>query len=182
MGESGVPGEADTPGGTWRSLSHVDAAGRARMVDVTDKPWTQRRALAKCRVFLAEPSDAAGPDAKSPGEYTGGSWTDVAMTAKLAGIQAAKQTSRLVPLCHPLTVSHIDVRVTPREAGFDIEGEAQTVGPTGVEMEALTACAIAALSIVSAVHSRRVDARVEDLALWEKSGGRSGTWVRRAKV
>jgi cyclic pyranopterin monophosphate synthase len=179
MTGSDVPGEAEAPDDSRRSFSHVDAAGRARMVDVTDKPWTQRRALARCRVLFADPDNESGTGAKSSEEYTGGSWTEVAMTAKLAGMQAGKQTSRLVPLCHPLTVSHMDVRVTPRQAGFDIECEAQTVGPTGVEMEALTACAIAALSIVSAVHSRRTDARVEDLTLWEKSGGRSGTWVRR---
>lgn len=100
------------------------------------------------------------------------------MAARLAGIQAAKQTAGLIPLCHPLTVSHVDVRLSLALGGVDIESVAETTGPTGVEMEALTACAVAALTVVSALGPAHADVSIQELTLWEKSGGRSGTWLR----
>jgi cyclic pyranopterin phosphate synthase len=148
------------------------------MVDVTSKPWTRRKAVARCRVVF-------GVSATSD-ETTGGTdarndlapWIEVFDAARVAGIQAAKQTSQLIPLCHALT--GCDVRVTVSVVGEDvnIESQAEVVGPTGVEMEALTACAVSALTVVSTLSHKFPDASIEGLTLWEKSGGRSGTWVR----
>jgi cyclic pyranopterin monophosphate synthase len=149
------------------------------MVDVTGKPWTRRRAMARCRVVTSRPYVVTRVDgsseAPSDAEHT---WPEVSLAARLAGIQAAKQTPMLIPLCHPLTVSAVDVRLWITRAGIEIESRAETTGPTGVEMEALTACAVAAMTVVCALGPTREDVSVEDLALWEKSGGRSGTWIR----
>ena len=99
-------------------------------------------------------------------------------TARIAGVQAAKKTASLVPLCHLVPGSGVDVRIAIGSAGIAIESEAETTGPTGVEMEALTACAFAALSVVSMLRDTHPGMSIEDLALWKKSGGRSGSWVR----
>jgi len=150
------------------------------MVDVTGKPWTLRKALAKCRVALPDGwarEVAEGPASDQDG--TGGSWAELLFAARLTGIQAAKRTAELVPLCHPLSLSKVDVRLSVTRGCVEIEAQAEVVGPTGVEMEALTACAFAALAIVSSVEDLNEGASVEDLELWEKRGGRSGTWVRR---
>jgi cyclic pyranopterin monophosphate synthase len=162
-------------------LTHIDAAGRARMVDVTSKPWTRRKAIARCRVVLGPPAppprDGAGvaatDEVRRPTR-----WVEVFDAARVAGVQAAKQTSRLIPLCHSLT--GCDVRITVSLAGdaVNVESEAEVVGPTGVEMEALTGCTLSALTVVSALSHEFPDAFVDDLTLWEKSGGRSGTWAR----
>lgn len=184
--------------GVTEGFSHVDGAGRARMVDVTGKPWTLRKALARCRVKACDeaiasltppggsadgisPSASAGVREDEGAQAAGnpsGPLADMLLAARLAGIQAAKRTPSLIPLCHPLTVSRVDVRLAVGDGGIEVEGEAEVVGPTGVEMEALTACAFAALSILFEL--RRVDphSSIEDLGLWEKSGGRSGTWSR----
>jgi cyclic pyranopterin phosphate synthase len=161
-----------------RPLTHVDGAGRARMVDVSRKPWTHRRAVARCKVRLHEARGPDDADGSMAAMLPGRAWAEVLGAARLAGIQAAKQTARLVPLCHPLAISEVDVRLAVSRDGVEIEGEAQTVGPTGVEMEALTACAFAALTLVSVLGEDGTDLVVEDLALWEKSGGRSGNWAR----
>lgn len=166
-----MPGDTSGPGSGGGALTHLDGAGRARMVDVTGKPWTHRRATARCRV-----STSSGESPLSA--YPAPSWAETLMAARLAGIQAAKQTAMLIPLCHPLTVSHVDVRLSPALSGVDIESVAEATGPTGVEMEALTACAVAALTLVSALGPTRRDVSIEDLTVWEKSGGRSGTWTR----
>lgn len=158
-----------------QDLTHLDGAGRARMVDVTGKPWTKRRALARCRVELGTEVDRRGGTAWADGEVT---WSELFSIARLAGIQAAKSTATLVPLCHPLTASSAEVRLSLGENCVEIEGRAEVTGPTGVEMEALTACAVAALTIVTAVTPVGPDVSIRDLGLWEKSGGRSGTWVR----
>lgn len=110
---------------------------------------------------------------------SGGSLGEILLAAQVAGIQAAKRTAELVPLCHPLTLSNVDVRFSVEEASIGVEGVAEVVGPTGVEMEALTACAFAALSIMSSLDCRDLGVALQDLELWEKSGGRSGTWMRR---
>ena len=173
------PGEV-LRGAQSPALTHIDGAGRARMVDVTGKPSTRRRAVARCRVELDAATIAAVAAGAPPGPVgVAGSWAEVLGTARLAGIQAAKQTASLIPLCHPLTISNVDVRLSIQEDGVDIEGEAEVVAPTGVEMEALTACAIAALSVVASLQPIDSHASIEDLGLWEKSGGRSGTWLRR---
>ena len=160
-------------------LTHVDARGRAHMVDVSAKPWTNRLALARCRVVV--PGLAAG--APVPAGMTGEepmTWPELLATARLAGIQAAKRTSDLIPLCHQLTSSKVDVSLAIGEGCVEIEGTAQVVGPTGVEMEALTACAAAALTVVAATQPADPDVAIEDLTLWHKSGGKSGTWERAA--
>jgi cyclic pyranopterin monophosphate synthase len=152
------------------SLTHIDDQGRARMVDVTAKPLTHRVALAKCVVtteadankVLAEASDGL----------------DVVEGARFAGIQAAKQTSSLIPLCHPINIDRVAVDVIVDVHEIQISAVTEIVERTGVEMEALTACAVAALTLVTSLIE--VDPRVTigDLTLWHKSGGRSGYWER----
>lgn len=166
---------APTPEERGPELTHVDRNGRARMVDVSAKPWTVRLALARCRVQLHAPWATGAPGATPPV-----SWPELFEEARLAGIQAAKHTSELIPLCHQLASAHTDVHLQLSDGGVEIEGTAQVVAPTGVEMEALTACATAALTVVAAVLPSDPDASIEDLTLWRKSGGRSGEWERAA--
>jgi cyclic pyranopterin phosphate synthase len=178
MGQN-VSQAASDAAGTTGGFSHLDGAGRARMVDVTGKAWTLRRAVARCRVKACDEALAAlGTSSGSTPAGMGSSWAEVVVAARMAGIQAAKRTAALIPLCHPLTLSDIDVRLAIADGGVDIESEAEVVGPTGVEMEALTSCAFAALSIMAALRRADPEASIEDLGLWHKSGGRSGTWVR----
>ncbi len=155
-------------------LTHVDRNGRARMVDVSAKPWTVRLALARCRVELHAPLAAGGPGEGTPPV----AWHELFEEARLAGIQAAKRTSELIPLCHRLASARTDVHLQLADGSVEVEGTAQVVAPTGVEMEALTACATAALAVVAAVLPYDPDVSIEDLTLWRKSGGRSGTWER----
>jgi cyclic pyranopterin phosphate synthase len=149
------------------------------MVDVTSKPWTRRRALARCRVELGTPSTGGVghvPSSGAPSEVD--ALSRMFATARIAGIQAAKKTAGLVPLCHSLLLSGIEVRIALSPDGIGIEGEVTTTGPTGAEMEALTACVFAALSVVAQLGETHPDVSIEELALWEKSGGRSGSWER----
>ena len=153
-------------------LSHLDEAGRARMVDVGDKPATDRRAVARAVVRMA-PETAA---AVAAGDAPKG---DVLGTARIAGIQAAKRTAELVPLCHPLPLSFVGV-----EASVDAEGgvvelvaEARTTGPTGVEMEAMTAAAVAALTVYDMVKGLERGVEIAEVVLLEKAGGRED-WRR----
>jgi cyclic pyranopterin monophosphate synthase len=160
-------------------LTHIDSAGRARMVDVSGKPWTRRRAVARCRVLLGDATDAfCATEGANSATGAGRGLAEVLDAARLAGIQAAKQTPRLIPLCHPLSSSEVRVRTSVADGTIEVESHAEVIGPTGVEMEALTACAIAGLSLLAAVLPRHPEARIDELTLWEKSGGRSGTWVR----
>jgi cyclic pyranopterin monophosphate synthase len=151
-------------------LTHLDASGRARMVDVTGKQRTHRVAIARAAVVLS-------PDLIEPLEAWE-SLADMIESARYAGIMAAKQTAKLIPLCHPIEVDSVVVEVRPHRGRFDVQTIAQIVERTGVEMEALTACAVTALTLVGAVHDRDPGATVEELTLWHKSGGRSGTWNR----
>ncbi|MGH9029118.1 MAG: cyclic pyranopterin monophosphate synthase MoaC [Acidimicrobiales bacterium] len=165
--------------GVRTALTHIDAAGRARMVDVTQKPWTHRQATARCRVALGEGGGtAARPDAAQPQPAGDRSWSEMLEVARLAGIQAAKQTSRLIPLCHQLTSCTVQVALSVFGGVLEVESHAEVIGPTGVEMEALTACAMAGLTLLAALLPSHPEASIEALALWEKSGGRSGTWIR----
>jgi cyclic pyranopterin phosphate synthase len=150
-------------------LSHLDASGRAKMVDVGDKPETSRRAVAKGEVQLSIDTLKA---AKS-GDLKKG---DLRSAAELAGIMAAKQTANLIPLCHPLPLDKIDVEVTFSDdlPGVEIEASVSTRASTGVEMEALTAVAVAALTIYDMVKAIEKDAKLTNLRLVEKSGGQSG--------
>ena len=154
-------------------LTHLDASGRATMVDVGAKPDTERRAVARATVRVS----AETARAVAAGEAPKG---DVIGVARIAGIQAAKRTSELIPLCHPLALSFVGV-----EGSVDVDGgsivltaEARTTGPTGVEMEALTAASVAALTIYDMVKGIERGAEIADVVLLEKSGGRSGTWRR----
>ena len=152
-------------------FSHLDAEGRARMVDVGDKDETWRRAVARAKVTMSSETVAA----LSEGVVPKG---DVLAVARLAGIQAAKRTSELVPLCHPVSLTSVTVDLSLSGASVEVEASAETVGRTGVEMEALTACAIAALTVYDMCKSLDRSITIEGLALQEKSGGRSGHWRR----
>jgi cyclic pyranopterin monophosphate synthase len=154
-------------------LTHLDASGRAVMVDVGAKSATERRAVAQA-VVRVSPATAAAVVA---GEAPKG---DVIGVARIAGIQAAKRTSELIPLCHPLTLSFVGVEGTVDAAAGEIRviSEARTTGPTGVEMEALTAASVAALTIYDMVKGIERSAEITEIVLLEKSGGRSGDWKR----
>jgi cyclic pyranopterin phosphate synthase len=154
-------------------FTHLDPLGRARMVDVTAKDATHRRAVARCRVHMASETSSA----IASGAVTKG---DVLAVARVAGIQAAKQTANLLPLCHPLLVGSVYVNFRIEDSHVEIETQVDTVDRTGVEMEAMTACAVAALTIYDMCKSIDRSMVLGELALWEKTGGRSGTWRRRA--
>ncbi len=153
-------------------LTHVDEHGRAHMVDVSAKPVTRRVAEARCSVRSTQ--DIAGVLAHPPGGV------DLVETARIAGVMAAKRTPDLVPLCHPLLLDGIAVDVHVVPGGFAVIAVVSVADRTGVEMEALTACAAAALVLVQALLDVDPRASVEDLTLWHKSGGRSGVWERPA--
>jgi cyclic pyranopterin monophosphate synthase len=155
-------------------LTHLDAAGRARMVDVGEKPVTERRALAQAVVRVS----AETARAVAAGDAPKG---DVLGVARVAGIQAAKRTGELIPLCHPLAVTYVGVDGSiDSEAGeIALVAEARTTAQTGVEMEALTAAAVAALTVYDMVKGLEREAEIAHVMLLEKSGGRSGEWRRR---
>ena len=148
-------------------LSHADARGRVRMVDVGDKPITTREAVARGTIRAS----AAARRAVRSGTTKKG---DPLQAARLAGIMAAKRTHELIPLCHPLPLSHVSLELTPTASGYTIESRVRTEARTGVEMEALTAVAVAALTIYDML--KAVDRRmtIGDIRLVEKRGGRSG--------
>jgi len=157
-------------------LTHLDGAGRARMVDVSEKPATDRAATARAIVRVS-PATALKVGA---GDAPKG---DVIGVARIAGIQAAKRTSELIPLCHPLSLSFVGVEAAVDSERGEIEliAEARTTGPTGVEMEALTAASVAALTVYDMVKGIERGAEIVSVALLEKSGGRSGEWRRHAQ-
>jgi cyclic pyranopterin phosphate synthase len=148
-------------------LSHIDDAGNARMVDVGGKDVTDRRAVAECIVRM-KPETAS---LVASGDLPKG---DVVATARIAGIQAAKRTSELIPLCHPLPLSFVDVEVLvdPEAGAVNVRGEARTSAQTGVEMEALTACSVAALTVYDMVKGVERGVVIESLRLLEKTGGK----------
>jgi cyclic pyranopterin phosphate synthase len=146
-------------------LTHIDEAGSARMVDVGDKRVTDRRAVARA-VLRMSPETAA---AVARGDAPKG---DVVGTARIAGIQAAKRTAELIPLCHPLPLSFVDVRIEVGGDRVEIETEARTSGQTGVEMEALTAASVAALTVYDMVKGIERGVEIAEVVLLEKSGGR----------
>ena len=152
-------------------LTHLDPLGRARMVDVTPKEATHRRAVARCKVLMR-------PDTASLIASGAISKGDVLAVARVAGIQAAKQTPLLIPLCHPLLVGSVHVNFTIEDAHVEVEAQVDTVDRTGVEMEAMTACTIAALTIYDMCKSVDRSMTISELTLWEKTGGRSGTYRR----
>ena len=152
-------------------LSHLDEKGAAHMVDVGDKPITQRRAVAQARVALSpETMELIAQDGLPKGDALG--------VARLAGIMAAKKTPELIPLCHPLPLNAVNLELTPQADGVLIEAVASTNAPTGVEMEAMTAAAVAALALYDMVKGVDRGARVEGVQLMLKEGGKSGLWRR----
>ena len=156
-----------------RSLTHIDPLGRARMVDVTPKDPTHRRAVARCTVRMEpETVNLVASNAMSKG--------DVLAVARVAGIQAAKQTSSLIPLCHPLLVGSVFVNFTLGDDTIEVEAQVDCLDRTGVEMEAMTACAVAGLTIYDMCKSVDRAMVIGELTLWEKTGGRSGTYRRSA--
>ena len=155
-------------------LSHLDARGKARMVDVSEKAVTAREAVARGAITMS----AAALKLIRTGKVAKG---DPLQTARLAGVMAAKQTSSLIPLCHPLPLSHVGVELTPTRRGYAIEARVRTTAQTGVEMEALTAVAVAALTIYDMVKAVDKAMVIGDIYLIEKRGGRSGHYRRTGK-
>src|ERR671930_556862 len=165
------PGGSRRPRGSGKSLSHVDARGRVKMVDVGDKPVTDREAIARGSIAMSAEARRLIRD----GRVKKG---DPLQAARLAGILAAKQTSSLIPLCHPLPLASVAVDLTPTSRGYDIEARVRTTAQTGVEMEALTAVAVAALTIYDMVKAIDKTMVIGDVQLMFKAGGRSGTYQR----
>lgn len=152
-------------------LSHLDNQGRARMVDVTDKPATAREATAKGLVRMP-------PETRDLALSGGAAKGDVVTTAELAGVMAAKRTSDLIPLCHPLALSKVMVAVAPRDEGLEVTATVRTTGPTGVEMEALTAVSVACLTLYDMLKAVDKGMVIDGVRLIEKTGGKSGDWKR----
>jgi cyclic pyranopterin phosphate synthase len=153
-----------------KRLSHFDKQGAARMVDVSAKPATQRTARAQAFVRI-RPAVLKKLPANPKGNPL--------EIARIAGIAAAKRTSDLIPLCHPLMLAHVDVDVLLQARGLRIVSTASALGPTGVEMEALTAAAVAALTLYDMLKSLDKGIEIQDLYLLEKTGGKSGAFRRR---
>jgi len=154
-------------------LTHLDTDGRARMVDVSGKPVTARTAIATGTLTCApETLEQVRAGTAPKGSVVG--------TAELAGIMAAKRTSELIPLCHPLALAKADVRISIDDGlpGFRVEAEARTSGVTGVEMEALTAASVACLTLFDMLKSVDRTMVIGGLKVVEKSGGKSGDWLR----
>ena len=152
-------------------FSHLDPLGRARMVDVTPKEPTHRRAIARCKVFMKPETTAAIANREVKKD-------DVLAVARIAGIQAAKRTSDMIPLCHPLLVGAVHINFEIGDDHIAIESQVDTVERTGVEMEALHACSVAALTIYDMCKSADRAMVIGEIALWEKSGGRQGHYLR----
>lgn len=153
-----------------KRLTHLDEAGAARMVDVAEKAVTSREALAECVVRMAPATLRAVRAGTAKG--------DAIQVARIAGIMAAKRTSDLIPLCHPLPLAKVDVDFEFVKGGIRVLARARVVGQTGVEMEALTAAAVAGLTLIDMTKGIERGVSIESVRLLEKSGGRSGTWKR----
>ena len=152
-------------------LTHLDERGRAAMVDVGAKDATERRAVARATVRMSPETAAAVRAGDAPKG-------DVLGTARLAGILAAKRTDELIPLCHPLPLSFVDVATEVGEATVTLTAEARTRAQTGVEMEALTAASVAALTVYDMVKGLEKGVEIAEVVLLEKTGGKSGDWRR----
>ncbi len=161
-----MPRKPETDGA---ALTHIDSAGQARMVDVSDKPATERIAIGEGRVIMSR----ATLELIVSGNAKKG---DVLGTARIAGIMAAKRTAELIPLCHPLALSKVTVDIVPEPAlpGCVVRATVKVTGPTGVEMEALTAVSVACLTIYDMIKAVERGVRIEGIHLVEKRGGKSG--------
>ena len=155
-----------------KRLTHLDERGAARMVDVAAKPETVREALAECLVRMAPATLRAVKEGTSKG--------DAIQVARVAGIMAAKRTSELIPLCHPLALSSVTLDFEFVRGAVRVLAMARVVGQTGVEMEALTAAAVAGLTLIDMTKGIERGVSIESVRLLAKSGGRSGTWTRPA--
>ena len=154
-----------------QKLTHLDSKGRARMVDVTAKPATSRRAVAESFIRLSRKTMSLLRSGRLPKG-------NAMETARLAGILAAKRTPDLIPLCHPLLLTHVDVEAKPSATGVRFLASVSCAGSTGVEMEALTAAAVSALTLYDMVKAVEKGATIEKVRLLEKSGGKSGIYRR----
>ena len=154
-------------------LTHIDADGRARMVDVSGKADTLREAVAEGRVLMSPATLALALSG-------GGAKGDVRAVAEIAGVMAAKRTADLIPMCHPLALSSVKVEVAPLEdqTGLSVVARVRTTGPTGVEMEALTAVSVACLTLYDMLKAAEKAMTIEAVRLRAKSGGKSGDWRR----
>ena len=159
------------PKGQTKRLTHLDSKGRARMVDVSEKPITSRRAVAESFIRLSRKTMSLLRSGRLPKG-------NALETARLAGIMAAKRTPDLIPLCHPLLLSHVDVEAEPSGTGVRFLASVTCAGSTGVEMEALTAASVAALTLYDMVKAVEKRATIERVRLLEKSGGKSGLYRR----
>ena len=163
---------APDPDEAFGKLSHIDAKGRAKMVDVSAKDDTKREATARGRIVMRRETLAMIQQAGLPKG-------DVLAVAQIAGVMAAKRAHELIPMCHPLLLTGIDVTLTPNETRVcvDIEATVRTTGKTGVEMEALTAVTVAALTVYDMCKAVDRAMRIEQVRLMRKSGGKSGEWA-----
>jgi cyclic pyranopterin monophosphate synthase len=152
-------------------LTHIDEQGRAQMVDTSAKEMTLRRAVASGRVLMSAETVAAIRNQTTPKG-------DALETARLAGVMAAKRTAELIPLCHPLPLTHVDVRAEARDDGVYLESEVSTRAQTGVEMEALTAVSVAALTVYDMCKALDKSMTIADVRLELKTGGKSGDYRR----
>ncbi|XP_010522914.1 PREDICTED: cyclic pyranopterin monophosphate synthase accessory protein, mitochondrial [Tarenaya hassleriana] len=165
--------QTQEPAGVMSGLTHVGTSGEAQMVDVSSKENTKRIALASCKVILGKKVfDLVLANQMGKGDVLG--------VAKISGINGAKQTSSLIPLCHNITITHVrvDLRLNPEDFSVDIQGEASCTGKTGVEMEALTAVSVAGLTVYDMCKAASKDIRITDVRLDRKTGGKSGSWSR----
>ncbi|WRX08588.1 Molybdopterin cofactor biosynthesis C (MoaC) domain - like 1 [Theobroma cacao] len=168
-----LPGLSQTLGENAAGLTHVGCTGKAQMVDVSPKEISSRTATASCKVILGKKVFhlvLANQMAKG----------DVLSVAKIAGINGAKHTSTLIPLCHNITLTHVrvDLRLNPEDFSVEIEGEAASTGKTGVEMEAMTAVSVAGLTVYDMCKAASKDIQITDIRLECKTGGKSGYWCR----
>jgi cyclic pyranopterin phosphate synthase len=152
-------------------LSHVDEQGRVRMVDTGNKEITSRRAVASAKVLMSVATVSALREHRTPKG-------DPLEAARLAGIMAAKRTADLIPLCHPLPLTHVDVQATLEESGVFLQADVSTNAQTGVEMEALTAVSVAALTVYDMCKALEKGMTITDVRLESKTGGKSGDWSR----
>jgi cyclic pyranopterin phosphate synthase len=152
-----------------RPFTHVAANGKLRMVDISDKPLTRRAALAQCLVVTNTALATLQPRSDE---------LDPLHVARVAGVLAAKRTGDIIPLCHTLNLSDVNIELHEREGGVEISASVRATQSTGVEMEALTACAVAALSLLDSLKAADPSARIDDLVLLKKEGGKSGDWGR----
>lgn len=151
-------------------LTHIDETGRARMVDVSDKAVTTREAVAEGFVRMSATTLALAVSGD-------GKKGDVRAVAEIAGVMAAKRTSDLIPMCHPLAISKVEVRVEPADGGLAVTARVKTTGQTGVEMEALTAVSVACLTLYDMLKAAEKGMVIEAVRLISKTGGKSGDWA-----